>query len=160
MNTKEDKNKKSIRIADIKKDNITDINEDNITNTKEENGCLLFLKNRDINNEDTIQPINKEEDETAILARMQEEIINANTKPEKVIQKNTVIVKNIGDKITKKDLFKHFKSCGYINSIRITKGKNGSVGYIEFNKENSVEIALNMHSYIIKGRNVIVKRKK
>ncbi|XP_015179985.1 PREDICTED: nucleolar protein 12-like [Polistes dominula] len=77
-------------------------------------------------------------------------------------EKKAVFLGNLPFTIEDNDLWKHFKPCGKIHSVRIirskTLGKGKGIGYINFINEDSVALALELNGSTLLDRKIRVQR--
>lgn len=97
-----------------------------------------------------------QEDDITKLQRMQESYSEEHT--------NTlfsIYVKNLDTSVNNSDMVTHFKSCGNIFGINIFGGKNCKrYAVIDFASEKSAEIALILNGSVLKGKKIVVQRKR
>eukprot|EP00924_Labyrinthula_sp_SR-Ha-C_P014778 snap_masked-scaffold_43-processed-gene-1.72-mRNA-1 protein AED:0.02 eAED:0.02 QI:0/-1/0/1/-1/1/1/0/152 len=77
---------------------------------------------------------------------------------------NSVHIANLDDEVTPEDLNNFFINCGVVNRITIMvnkyTGKSKGFAYVEFEDENSVDMALGLSETELKGRAVRISRKR
>lgn len=90
------------------------------------------------------------------LQRMQESYLGTQGKTV-----SCVYVKNLDTSVTNSDIAAHFKSCGSMSGVSVLNTKaSKKYAIVEFASERSVEMALLFNGSVLKGKKIIVQRKK
>lgn len=72
------------------------------------------------------------------------------------ISQKTIYVGNLPSDTTEEDLRMHFKDCGVITAVQLTRGEDELIGYVAFNYQRAVDRALSLPTGRIRGRNIQV----
>ncbi|ADM10904.1 RNA-binding protein [Encephalitozoon intestinalis ATCC 50506] len=74
---------------------------------------------------------------------------------------SSVYVKNLDASVSNSDIAAHFRSCGNISGINVISTKNSKkYAIIDFSSEKSVEMSLLFNGSVLKGKKIIVQRKR
>lgn len=89
-------------------------------------------------------------------------VVDPTSKTEIFEKNKSVFLRNLPFDLTDDELWSAFTKCGDISSVRVMKDKvtyrGRGLGYVNFAKSDSVELALKMNGSNIKDRPVIVQR--
>lgn len=73
----------------------------------------------------------------------------------------SVYVKNLDTSVSNSDIASHFRSCGTISGINVVGGRSlKKYAVVDFPTDRSVEIALLLNGSVLKGKKIVVQRKK
>ncbi|KAH9412144.1 hypothetical protein HK407_01g00360 [Ordospora pajunii] len=72
----------------------------------------------------------------------------------------TVYIKNLDTSASNQDISTHFKSCGVISRINMLGSGSKKYATIDFASEKSIEMALLFNGSVLKGKRIIVQKKK
>lgn len=72
----------------------------------------------------------------------------------------TVYVKNLDTSVNNADIAAHFRACGQMSAINVVGKSIKKYAVIDFTSEWSVEISLSLSGSVLKGKKIVVQRKK